>query len=139
MVARKDGVIGFAHEMLDYDPRIDIAVRFVLRNTLLVDSMATARKHMGGIRLVTLGGNLTEAGGAMVGGSRRKLTITFGGRIQGASEVEKCIAEVDKYRLMSETVSAALREARIKQQELRTQINALVDDSHATSVRELKA
>jgi chromosome segregation protein len=139
MVARKEGVIGFAHEMLDYDPRIDIAVRFVLRNTLLVDSMATARRHMGGIRLVTLGGNLTEAGGAMVGGSRRKLSITFGGRIQGATEVEKCTAEVDKYRLMSETVSAALREARIKQQELRAQINALVDDSHATSVRELKA
>jgi len=139
MVARKEGVIGFAHEMLDYDPRIDIAVRFVLRNTLLVDSMATARKHMGGIRLVTLGGNLTEAGGAMVGGSRRKLNIAFGGRIQGASEVEKCTAEVEKYRLMSETVSSALREARTKQQELRNQINALVDDSHATSVRELKA
>ena len=139
MVARKEGVIGFAHEMLDYDPRIDIAVRFVLRNTLLVDSMATARKHMGGIRLVTLGGNLTEAGGAMVGGSRRKLNITFGGRIQGASEVEKCTAEVEKYRLMSETVSKALREARLRQQELRTQINALVDDSHATSLRELKA
>ncbi|HJM55395.1 MAG TPA: AAA family ATPase, partial [Poseidonia sp.] len=138
-VARKEGVIGFAHEMLDYDPRIDIAVRFVLRSTLLVDSMATARKHMGGIRLVTLGGNLTEAGGAMVGGSRRKLNITFGGRIQGASEVEKCTAEVEKYRLMSETVSKALREARLRQQELRTQINALVDDSHATSLRELKA
>ena len=25
MTARKDGVLGFAHEMLDYDPRIDVA------------------------------------------------------------------------------------------------------------------
>ena len=33
MTARKDGVLGFAHEMLDYDPRIDVAVRFALRNT----------------------------------------------------------------------------------------------------------
>ena len=41
--------------------------------------------------------------------------------------------------MMSETVSKALREARMKQQELRNQINALVDDSHATSLRELKA
>ena len=28
MTLRKEGVLGFAHEMLDYDPRIDIAVKF---------------------------------------------------------------------------------------------------------------
>ena len=139
MTARKPGVIGFAHELLDYDPRIDIAVRFVLRNTLLVDSMATARKHMGGVRLVTLRGDLTEAGGAMVGGSQRKMSISFGGRIQGASDVEKYTAEVTRYELMEETVRAALREARENQQRLRQQINAMVDDSHATAVREMNA
>ena len=139
MTARKPGVIGFAHELLDYDPRIDIAVRFVLRNTLLVDSMATARKHMGGVRLVTLRGDLTEAGGAMVGGSQRKMSISFGGRIQGASDVEKYTAEVARYELMEETVRAALREARENQQRLRQQINAMVDDSHATAVREMNA
>ena len=139
MAARKEGVIGFAYELLDYDPRIDIAVRFVLRNTLLVDSMSTARRHMGGIRLITLDGNLIEAGGAMVGGSKRKMNITFGGRIQGATEVERLTGEVDKLRLMSQTVTEALREARRQQQELRMKINALVDDSHTTAMNELKA
>jgi chromosome segregation protein len=139
MVARREGVIGFAHEMLDYDPRIDIAVRFVLRNTLLVENMAIARRHMGGIRLVTLRGDVTEAGGAMVGGSKRKMSIAFGGRIQGASDVERYSAEVERYFLMEQTVTEALREARTNQQTIRNQINALVDDSHATETRELQA
>ena len=109
MTLRKEGVLGFAHEMLDYDPRIDIAVKFVLRNTLVVENMAYARRYMGGIRLVTLRGDMTEAGGAMVGGSQRKMTIGFGGRIQGASDVEKYTAEVTKYALMESTVNEALR------------------------------
>ena len=139
MTLRKEGVLGFAHEMLDYDPRIDIAVKFVLRNTLVVENMAYARRYMGGIRLVTLRGDMTEAGGAMVGGSQRKMTIGFGGRIQGASDVEKYTAEVTKYALMESTVNEALREARTNQQDLRNKINALVDDAHATELRELQA
>ena len=95
MVAKKPGVIGFANELLDYDPRIDVAVRFVLRNTLIVDNMSTARMNMGGVRLVTLRGDVTEAGGAMVGGSKRRMTVTFGGNIQGASEVEALAADVE--------------------------------------------
>ena len=77
MVSKKPGVVGFAHELLDYDPKIDIAIRFVLRNTLIVDSMSTARSHMGGIRLVTLRGDVTEAGGAMIGGSKRKICLLY--------------------------------------------------------------
>ena len=139
MTARKDGVLGFAHEMLDYDPRIDVAVRFVLRNTLIVENMSIARKHMGGTRFVTLRGDVIESGGAMVGGAKRKMNISFGGRIQGATEVEKYTAEVEKYHLMERTVSEALREARTNQQSIRNKINAMVDDTYATELRELKA
>ena len=96
IVSKRDGVIGFASELLDYDPRIDVAIRFVLRNTLVVDNMATARRNMGGVRLVTLRGDVTEAGGAMVGGSKRKMTVSFGGNIQGASEVQALSSDVER-------------------------------------------
>ena len=139
MVSKKPGVVGFAHELLDYDPKIDIAIRFVLRNTLIVDSMSTARSHMGGIRLVTLRGDVTEAGGAMVGGSKRKMSVSFGGRIKGASEVEKLSGEVDKLRLMSDTVSAALIEARRQQQVIRVNINQLSDGEDAVKLQEWRA
>ncbi len=139
MTARKDDVLGFAHEMMDFDPRIDGAVRFVLRNTLVVENMATARRYMGGVRFVTLRGDVVEAGGAMVGGAQRKMSISFGGRIQGASEVEKYTAQVQQYMLAETTVNEALREARQNQQTIRNKINALVDDSHASQLRELQA
>ena len=139
MTARKEGVLGFAHEMLDYDPRIDVAVKFALRNTLIVQNLNIARQYMGGTRFVTLRGDVIESGGAMVGGSKRKMSISFGGRIQGATEVEKYTAEVAKYQLMEQTVNEALREARSNQQELRNKINAMVDDSYATSLRDVNA
>ncbi len=139
MVSNKPGVIGFAHELLDYDPKIDTVIRFVLRNTLIVDSMSTARAHMGGIRLVTLRGDVTEAGGAMIGGSKRKMSVSFGGRIKGASEVEKLSGEVEKFRLMSDTVSAALVEARNQQQIIRVNINQLSDGEDAVRLQEWRA
>ncbi len=123
MVSKKPGVVGFAHELLDYNPRIDIAIKFVLRNTLIVDSLSTARNYMGGVRLVTLRGDVTEAGGAMIGGSKRKMSVSFGGGIKGASEIERLSNEIEKLTIMSETISGALHQARVEQQQLRTKIN----------------
>ena len=139
IVAKKDGVVGFAHDLLDFDPRIEIAVRYVLRNTLIVDNLSTARKHMGGVRLVTLQGDVTDAGGAMVGGSKRKLPVTFGGKIQGASEVDKLTNEVDRLQLMADTVTAALLEARSIQKEVRQQINQVVENDFTERVQTLRA
>ena len=67
---------------------------------------------MGGVRLVTLRGDVTEAGGAMIGGSKRPMRVSFGGGIKGASEIEKLSGEIEKLELMSDTVSAALHQAR---------------------------
>ena len=60
MTSLKEGVLGFAHEMLDYDPRIDVAVRFALRNTLIVENLSIARQYMGGTRFATLRGDVIE-------------------------------------------------------------------------------
>ena len=139
MISKKPGVIGFANELLDYDPRIDIAIRFVLRNTLIVDSLATARSNMGGVRLVTLRGDVTEAGGAMVGGAKRKLTTSFGGNIQGANEVQTLASDVERYRLMAETVNGALSDARRQQAEIRSTINELSNNDHSQRYSEWKA
>ena len=139
MVSKKSGVVGFAHELLDYDPKIDIAIKFVLRNTLIVDSLSTARNYMGGVRLVTLRGDVTEAGGAMIGGSKRPMRVSFGGGIKGASEIEKLSGEIEKLELMSDTVSAALHQARREQQQLRTKINELTDSDQAVKLQEWRA
>ena len=136
MVSKKPGVVGFAHELLDYNPKIDIAIKFVLRNTLIVDSLSTARNYMGGVRLVTLRGDVTEAGGAMIGGSKRKMSVSFGGGIKGASEIERLSNEIEKLQLMSDTVTSALHQARREQQQLRMKINELTDSDQAVRLQE---
>jgi chromosome segregation protein len=139
MTVNKEGVIGFAHELLDYDPRIATAVAYALRNTLVVNNIGTARRLMGGVRLVTLGGEITEPGGAMVGGSKHKMKAGFGGKIHGASEVEKLVGEVERLSIMAQTVAAALREARTRQHEIRTKINSLAEDDHSVKSGTMKA
>ena len=139
MLVNKPGVVGFAYELLDFDPRIEAAVRYALRNTLVVEDLATARRLMGGVRLVTLRGEVTEPGGAMIGGSRARMKVGFGGRIQGASEVDKLAAEVERLSLMSDTVRAALSESMTRQQEVRNRITALSSDDHSIKLREWRS
>ena len=139
MVARKPGVIGFAYELLEYDARIDTAIKFALRNTLIVQNMDIARQNMGGVRLVTMRGDVTEAGGAMVGGSRQRMSVSFGGGIAGAKEVERLTAEIERLRLISDTVSAALADVRKEQQTLRQQINELANEEGAIQRETLRA
>ena len=103
----------------------------MLRNTLVVDTMATARANMGGVRLITLDGSVAEAGGAMTGGSPRRSRISFGGKIQGASEVERLSKEVERLRMMSEGVSAKVREAREAQAEVRRRLGDLANNDAA--------
>ena len=68
IVTNNPGVIGFAHDLLDYDSEIETAVRYAGRNTLVVETMEVARRNMGGVRLVTLDGSVIESSGAMTEG-----------------------------------------------------------------------
>ena len=77
MLTKEENIEGFAWELLEYDPRIELAIKYALKDTLLVANLSTARKHMGGVRMVTLKGDLTEAGGAMVGGNQRRNRVLF--------------------------------------------------------------
>ena len=131
MVARQPGVIGFAADLLDVDPRYEAAVRYVVRDTLLVDSLGTARRHMGGVRMVTLGGDVVEAGGAMVGGSAGRSRGSFSGRMPGMDAVERLQGELSSLELRSQTVDSALRELRGRQQDLRTRIARIGTDQHS--------
>ena len=93
---------------------------------------------MGGVRLVTLGGEITEPGGAMIGGSRQKMKTGFGGKIHGAGEVEKLVGEVERLSLMAQTVASALREARTRQNDIRGRINALAENDSSIKASSLR-
>ncbi|MCJ7606855.1 MAG: chromosome segregation protein SMC, partial [Thermoplasmata archaeon] len=56
--------IGFAIDLTRFDEKYRSAFWFVFGDTVVVKNLAEARKLMGGVRLVTLDGELAEASGA---------------------------------------------------------------------------
>jgi len=72
MKVKQDGCLGFALDLVEFDRHYQNAFWNAFGDTLVVDTMGTGRRLMGGVRMVSLDGELFEASGAMVGGSAGK-------------------------------------------------------------------
>ncbi|HYY49059.1 MAG TPA: ATP-binding protein, partial [Thermoplasmata archaeon] len=70
--------LGFAIDLCHFDEKYRDAFFYVFGDTLVVQTLDEARKWMGGVRLVTVEGELIEASGAMVGGEMEKSALKFG-------------------------------------------------------------
>ncbi|MCK7490356.1 MAG: hypothetical protein MZU79_09325 [Anaerotruncus sp.] len=75
---KEPGVIDYAVNLLDYDPKFDRAFAVALGGTVVVDTLDRARKLIGKYRMVTLEGELLEKSGAMTGGSHKEAGRTPG-------------------------------------------------------------
>jgi len=140
LVARNPGVVGFVHDLLEFDQSVETAVRYAGRNTLVVNSMDVARDNMGGVRMVTLDGSVIESSGAMTGGSSsKKDRPRFDGSAAGGGGTERLEMVLQEADLLFSTVDGALRELRRNQQSLRDQINGLDNDDHSVRVRNWNA
>ena len=140
LVARNPGVVGFVHDLLEFDQSVETAIRYAGRNTLVVDSMDVARENMGGVRMVTLDGAVIESSGAMTGGSAsKKGRPGFEGSGAGSSGIDRMEMGVQEADLLFFTVDGALRELRRSQQELRDRIHGLDNDDHSVRIRNWKA
>jgi chromosome segregation protein len=64
----RPGVIDYALNLVDFDPKFAPAFWYVFRDTLVVETLFDARRLMGRYRMVTLDGDLVEKSGAMTGG-----------------------------------------------------------------------
>jgi chromosome segregation protein len=68
VVTKSSGAVGFAIDLVKFDEALRPAFWFVFGETVVMDDLAHARAQMGGVRLVTLSGDLIEATGAISGG-----------------------------------------------------------------------
>jgi len=105
---------GYAIDLLDFDDRYRAAFWYVFADTLVCRNLTDARRIMGGVRLVTMDGELLEASGAMVGGSVAKSTLKFGAASQGrldevAAEYRAVSASIEGIRADIKDVRAGLR------------------------------
>ncbi|MDX2099372.1 MAG: chromosome segregation protein SMC, partial [Leptolyngbyaceae cyanobacterium bins.59] len=76
---RRDGFIDLALNLIECDDRYWDVFAFVFGNTVVFETLESARRHLGRFRIVTLDGDLLESSGAMTGGSvDTRYTIHFG-------------------------------------------------------------
>lgn len=106
MVVKNPESLGFAIDLVKFDEKYRNAFWYVFGSTIIMKDLDAARKCMGGVRLVTLDGELLEAGGAMIGGSIEK-HMKFS---RGESEIDKISKElrdaVQKQELLSSQILA---------------------------------
>jgi chromosome segregation protein len=114
LLAEKESV-GFAIDLIRFNEKYRAAFWYVFGDTVVVDTLDKARRLMGGIRLVTIGGELIESSGAMVGGTVESSQLKFGpskGKLEEVGEeLRKSTEHAEKVREELLKVQAALREA----------------------------
>lgn len=75
---RVPGFVGYAVDLIDFDPEYEPAFWYVFRDTVIVDTLENARRSLGRYRMVTLDGDTLEKSGAMIGGSSsQKARVSF--------------------------------------------------------------
>jgi chromosome segregation protein len=142
------GFVDMALNLLDYDAPYTDIIKSLLARTVVADNMdsaiAMAKKYEQRIRIVTLDGQVINAGGSMTGGSRGQNA----GILSRANEIEKLkdtVAVLDKkfaamqhdYKLLSEDLAAAEADLDGSQADLaRAQEEAIRKDSELRVVLE---
>ena len=101
------GLIGRAVDLVRHEPVYAEVFRYVFGDTLVYDSLTSARRELGRCRAVTLEGELLEKSGAMTGGSLQQRS----GQLSFGSGGERDEAEPLRRRLLDlgETLLACRR------------------------------
>ncbi|MCZ7403382.1 MAG: chromosome segregation protein SMC, partial [Candidatus Methanoperedens sp.] len=115
----KEGIIDYALNLVNYESKFGPAFWYVFRDTIVSDSLTTARRLMGGKRLVTLDGELIEKAGAMTGGTIKSKLSFASGEEENIKKIAEQIAEyegrrkaaVNKFEKFDEQLSRIKMEA----------------------------
>ncbi|MGA1793856.1 MAG: chromosome segregation protein SMC [Thermoplasmatota archaeon] len=138
MIRDDPHVVGLAVDLIKFSEDYRNAFSWAFGDTVVVDELSTLRRLMGGVRLVTLTGEIAGAGGDITGGSlnHRKGTSSFGKR--SVSELESVSAQLQEKMAESDSVTAALNEAREKVSDLETRIRKITSEQADAEGRRTK-
>ncbi len=106
---KEPGVIDYAVNLLEYDPKYDRAFAVALGGTVVVDTLERARKLVGKYRMVTLEGELLEKSGAITGGSVRKQTGPKGFGAAVDDEIMRLRSRLGELAGEASTIDAAVK------------------------------
>ncbi|MGA7923676.1 MAG: chromosome segregation protein SMC [Thermoplasmata archaeon] len=105
VAAQSDGAVGFALDLVQFEEPLRPAFWYVFGETVVMRDLPAARSQMGGVRLVTLQGDLIEATGAISGGY-----IDPGARGKGSDSAGELKRVGEELRAKSQAETAARAE-----------------------------
>ncbi|MCS7118921.1 MAG: chromosome segregation protein SMC [Archaeoglobaceae archaeon] len=126
---RERGVIDFAVNLVKCEKKFQPVFRFLLRDTLVVDTIDNARRLMDRkLRVTTLDGDLIEKSGLIVGGSREKKSLLISRELfdrerELFDKIKELQSEKDMIIAKLNSVEERRRGLKIKLEELNVKIN----------------
>lgn len=122
---RHDGFVGMAYELVQYDPKYVDIVRFLLGRIVVAEDLDAAteiaKSYQYRFRIVTLDGQVINAGGSFTGGSAQR----SGGMLTRRAELTALSGEVQQLEQKEREATAALEQAQRKSAQLEQQLEAL--------------
>ncbi|MGQ9583134.1 MAG: chromosome segregation protein SMC [Thermoplasmatota archaeon] len=110
MAVKDPASLGYAMDLVKFKEQYKAAFWFVFGDTIVVKSLEALRRLMGGVRLVTMDGDLAEPSGAMIGGTPEQALVRFGAPSE--SELRRVGAELKEAVEAADKVSARLQKLR---------------------------
>ncbi|PIR93719.1 hypothetical protein COT97_05125 [Candidatus Falkowbacteria bacterium CG10_big_fil_rev_8_21_14_0_10_39_11] len=130
----ENGAIGFAVELLSFDPVYKKAFHFVFGSTIIVDNVNHAKDiGVGQERMVTLDGDIFEKTGVMRGGYQRRGVS----RWKLVNQDNRLVSQEEKMREVA-VLKAKLEEKNRQKEKISEEISDLRVDSQVTETK-LKA
>ncbi|MFH1849795.1 MAG: chromosome segregation protein SMC [archaeon] len=128
-LAKANGVVDFAVNLVSYESKFRSVFSYVFGNTLIVQDIDVARRlGIGSARMVTLDGDMCETSGAMHGGFRKRGGLGFQEKeiVASMDDSEKRVAELEDvvcvYQKKREENEAAIDRLRKEKAELEGEI-----------------
>ncbi len=135
----EEGYVGLGCDLIEYDSKYDSVMVFLLGRTAIAEdidsALAISRRHDRTFRVVTLDGQVVNAGGSLTGGSLSKNT----GILTRRNEIETLTEEITK---QEETLKAAEAELRSMKEEVSGAENTIAEinaQSEAAQQNRIKA
>lgn len=126
---QEEGVVGIASELVSFEPAYRPILESLLGNVVVTQTLEQANRVARALgyryRIVTLEGDLVNAGGSMTGGALKKNTTNLLGRNRQAEELEARMEEIEQaisaHRTRMEQLANEQRHLEQEQESLRTQ------------------
>ena len=136
---RHEGFIDLACNLVQYDPQYTEIVRFLLGRIAVAEDLDTAtalaRAYQYRFRIVTLDGQIINAGGSFTGGSAQR----SGGMLTRRAELDSLAAAIRTLEEQEAQASAALEKAKQQSRQLQQQMEALQDECRRAESASLAA